>query len=346
MDAERGSVRSVLSGVRRSVVPTATGPRADAPRTEVRRPQARLPRSRRPVSAPLPGTGPASPWILMYHSVAVEQEDPYLLTVSPERFADQMAWLHRCGRRGVSVRDLMRARAAGRDAKLVGLTFDDGYADFARHAVPILQEYGFTATAYVVADLLGRANDWDAEGPRKKLLTVDQVTELAAAGWEIGSHGLGHQALPGLPADVLATQTRESRRALEEVVGGPVTGFCYPYGAVDLPATLAVRDAGYDYACAIAHSPLTGRYAMPRCYVGDRDGAWRLRAKRGRHRLRDTVTELRQSRLATRPRPEPKGRAAAEGEDRQGGAATAGERSAGSGPERSGRKRTGRKALR
>ncbi|MFF4383364.1 polysaccharide deacetylase family protein [Kitasatospora sp. NPDC001547] len=237
----------------------------------------------------------------MYHSVAVEKEDPYRLTVSPERFAEQIAWLHRRGRRGVSVRELMRARALGRDDGLVGLTFDDGYADFARYAVPILQAYGFTATAYVVADLLGRDNDWDTEGPRKKLLTVQEVTELAAAGWEIGSHGLGHQALPGLPAEALAVQARESRRLLEEAVGGPVTGFCYPYGAVDLPAALAVRDAGYDHACAIAHSPLTGRFALPRCYVGDRDGAWRLRAKRGRHRWRDVVTGLRHGRRGSRP---------------------------------------------
>ncbi|MFE2105815.1 polysaccharide deacetylase family protein [Kitasatospora sp. NPDC059463] len=302
MDAERGSVRSVPSGVRGPAAPVAGGPRTDLPRADaprtgappsgIRRPPARLPGSRRPLPE-APVTGTTSPWILMYHSVAVEKEDPYQLTVSPERFAEQIAWLHRRGRRGVSVRELMRARAAGRAENLVGLTFDDGYADFARHAVPILQAYGFTATAYVVADLLGRANDWDSEGPRKTLLTVQEVTDLAAAGWEIGSHGLGHQALTGLPADVLAAQTRESRRVLEEVVGGPVTGFCYPYGAVDAAAAQAVRDAGYDYACAIAHSPLTGRFALPRCYVGDRDGAWRLRAKRGRHRLRDTVAELR-----------------------------------------------------
>jgi len=247
-------------------------------------------------------TGPpwVAPWILMYHSVADEEEDPYLLTVSPERFAAQMAWLHRTGRRGVSVQELLTARASGRDARLVGLTFDDGYADFARHAVPVLREYGFTATAYVVPDLLGTENGWDVEGPRKQLLTVDQVRELANAGWEIGSHGLGHQALPGLPPDVLARQTRESRQALEDLVGGPVTGFCYPYGAVDRSATLAVRDAGYDYACAIQHSDLTGRFALPRCYVGDRDGAWRLRAKYGRHRWRDAVTGLRRAPLIRR----------------------------------------------
>ncbi|MFG2908109.1 polysaccharide deacetylase family protein [Kitasatospora sp. NPDC048286] len=283
MDDERGAVRSARAGV-------SSAPPHWAP----------LPRSRPPIGEP-PVHGSASPWILMYHSVAVEKEDPYRLTVSPERFAEQIAWLHRRGLRGVSVRELMRARALGRDDGLVGLTFDDGYADFARYAVPILQAYGFTATAYVVADLLGRDNDWDTEGPRKQLLTVQEVTELAAAGWEIGSHGLGHQALPGLPAEALAVQAGESRRLLEKAVGGPVTGFCYPYGAVDLPAALAVRDAGYDYACAIGHSPLTGRFALPRCYVGARDGAWRLRAKRGRQRLRDAVTELRHARREPRP---------------------------------------------
>ncbi|MFF0412410.1 polysaccharide deacetylase family protein [Kitasatospora sp. NPDC004745] len=92
-----------------------------------------------------------------------------------------------------------------------------------------------------------------------------------------------------------SVQARESRRLLEEVVGGPVTGFCYPYGAVDPPAARAVHEAGYDHACAIAHSPLTGRLALPRSYVGERDGAWRLRAKEVRHRPRGTVTELRRT---------------------------------------------------
>nr|WP_280703786.1 polysaccharide deacetylase family protein [Kitasatospora sp. GP82] len=237
----------------------------------------------------------AAPWILMYHSVDHEEEDPYQLTVSPERFAAQMDWLTRTGRRGVSIRELLRAQATGQANRLVGLTFDDGYADFARHAVPILHAYGFTATAYVVPDLLGTVNGWDTMGPRKQLLTADQVTELAAAGWEIGSHGLGHQALPGLPATVLAEQTRQSRHTLEDLVNGPVTGFCYPYGAVDPPAAQAVRDAGYDYACAIQHSALTGRFALPRCYVGDRDGALRLLAKHGRHRLRDAASALHRS---------------------------------------------------
>lgn len=249
-------------------------------------------RPRRSVQATAPGP---TPWILMYHSVAEEDEDPYLLTVSPDRFAAQMRWLHRTGRRGVSIRELLAAEAEDRARGLVGLTFDDGYADFARHAVPVLHQYGFTATAYVLPDLLGSDNGWDAEGPRKQLLTAQQVIELAAAGWEIGSHGIGHRALPGLPAALLAEQTRDSRRALEDLVCGPVTGFCYPYGRIDRSAVLAVQEAGYDYACAIDHGALTGRFALPRCYVGDRDRALRLRAKHVRHRTRDVLTTLRRA---------------------------------------------------
>ncbi|MFE9426067.1 polysaccharide deacetylase family protein [Kitasatospora sp. NPDC006697] len=250
----------------------------------------RLPRQGGPTG---PGRRATMPWILMYHSVADEEEDPYLVTVSPERFAAQMRWLAVRGWRGVSVRELLAARAAGRRERLVGLTFDDGYADFARHVVPVLSAYGFTATAYVVTQRLGGDNGWDTEGPRKALLTDRQVRELAAAGWEIGSHGLSHIALPGVPAAQLRAEVRESRAVLAGLVGEPVRGFCYPYGAVDGPSARAVQEAGYDYAVAIRHSPLAGRFALPRCYVGDRDGGWRLRAKRGRHELRDVITELR-----------------------------------------------------
>ena len=82
------------------------------------------------------------PLVLMYHSVEPYQADPYLVTVSPPRFEQQMHWLARRGLRGTSVRDLLAARAAGDAAGLVGLTFDDGYADFARHALPVLQRLG------------------------------------------------------------------------------------------------------------------------------------------------------------------------------------------------------------
>ena len=57
-------------------------------------------------------SAPGMPLVLMYHSVEPYQADPYLVTVSPPRFAQQMRWLARRGLRGVSIRDLLAARAA------------------------------------------------------------------------------------------------------------------------------------------------------------------------------------------------------------------------------------------
>jgi peptidoglycan/xylan/chitin deacetylase (PgdA/CDA1 family) len=64
----------------------------------------------------------------MYHSVADCTDDPYRITVTPERLDGQLAWLRRRGLTGVSVTDLLTARARGESHGLVGLTFDDGYA--------------------------------------------------------------------------------------------------------------------------------------------------------------------------------------------------------------------------
>ena len=67
------------------------------------------------------------PMILMYHGVADVTEDPNQLCVTPGRFAEQMATLHRLGLRGVSVGTLVAAMRCGRQRGLVGITFDDGY---------------------------------------------------------------------------------------------------------------------------------------------------------------------------------------------------------------------------
>jgi hypothetical protein len=55
----------------------------------------------------------AMPFVLMYHSVCDYREDPYLVTVHPPRFEQQMRWLERRGLRGTSVRELLRAHRGG-----------------------------------------------------------------------------------------------------------------------------------------------------------------------------------------------------------------------------------------
>lgn len=235
-------------------------------------------------------TGPV-PWVAMYHSVGDCSDDPYRVTVTPERLEKQLRWLRRRGLRGVSVAELLAARARGEGRRLVGLTFDDGYADFLDHALPLLDRWGCGATLFVLPGRLGGDNAWDPLGPRKPLLTADGIRRAAAGGVEIGSHGLTHVDLTKADADTLKAETAESRSLLEDLIQSPVDGFCYPYGTVDGRAVDAVRDAGYGYACAIDPGGLNGVHALPRVHIGEHDHAVRLFLKHRLHRLRRRPVE-------------------------------------------------------
>lgn len=235
---------------------------------------------------------PASvPWVAMYHSVGDCSDDPYRVTVTPDRLDRQLGWLRRRGLRGVSVADLLAARARGEDRGLVGLTFDDGYADFVDAALPVLRRHGCGATLFVLPGRLGGDNAWDPLGPRKPLLTAGGIRAAAEQGIEIGSHGLTHVDLTRADDVTLTVETVESRAALAELTGAPVPGFCYPYGAIDRRAADAVRDAGYAYACAIDPGRLSGPYALPRLHIGQNDTSVRLLLKYRLHRLRRRAVE-------------------------------------------------------
>jgi peptidoglycan/xylan/chitin deacetylase (PgdA/CDA1 family) len=200
--------------------------------------------------------------------------------VAPNRFAEQMGWLKRRGLRGVGIGTLVDEMRAGRSRGLVGITFDDGYVNVLEAALPELRRHGFTATMFVISGRLGASNEWD-EGPRWPLMSAGQVGELAAAGMEIGSHSATHARLAGIGAGQLEAEVSESKASIGELLGARIRGFAYPYGSMDAAARHAVRDAGYDYACAV-QTPMSelGFMALPRIYVGQSDDARRMAAKR------------------------------------------------------------------
>jgi peptidoglycan/xylan/chitin deacetylase (PgdA/CDA1 family) len=214
--------------------------------------------------------------------VSPSLDDPFRLTVSPERFGRQLDWLRRRGLRGVSLRDLLATAPGAARASLVALPFDDAFRDFIEFALPVLLRYGFGATVYVVAGRVGGVNDWEQRGPTRPLMTDEDIRAAAGSGIEIGSHGLSHRRLPAVSGPELEHEVAHSRELLERVIGPgtPVCSFAYPYGEVGIREIAAVKAAGYRQACAVGRSEQPGLLAMPRTYVGDRDGGLRLAAKR------------------------------------------------------------------
>lgn len=225
-----------------------------------------------------------APWVLMYHSVADVQADPFNVTVTPAQFERQMRWLRQRKLQAMCVKDLLDASERGVRG-IVGLTFDDGYADFASTVVPILDRFGFTATVYVLAGRLGELNEWDLGAQQKRLMTPEQVREVSSAGMEVGSHGLRHVSLPMLTNLELTAEVAHSRMMLSKLLDQQIFGFAYPYGHVGDREIRTVQAAGYQYACGVGRSRYPSNHALPRSFIGQRDAEMRITAKRMRHEL-------------------------------------------------------------
>ncbi len=93
--------------------------------------------------------------ILMYHRVADLSHDPFELAVHPDRFAAHVEHLSRLGRT-VPLRDVTAPGSSGG----IALTFDDGYADNATVAAPLLATAGQPATWFITAGCLGQRRFW------------------------------------------------------------------------------------------------------------------------------------------------------------------------------------------
>lgn len=188
--------------------------------------------------------------ILTYHQIAVapHKGTPFRsLCVAPADFEKQMHFLALLGYKGLSMTDLLPYLRGERVGKVVGITFDDGYLNNLTHAAPVLQRYGFSATCYVVSQLVGKTNVWDLEVgiPQTALMDTEQLRQWVACGQEVGGHTRHHVHLKHLDADEARIEITLCKTELESLLGAPVEHFCYPYGQYAAEHSAMALDAGY-----------------------------------------------------------------------------------------------------
>ncbi len=235
--------------------------------------------------------------VLCYH--AVSERWPAPLSVTPAAFESQIRLLARRGYQGATFTDAARATGGG---KLAAVTFDDGFLSVFEAARPILDRYGFPATVFVPTRFMDRPDPMAWEGidewlggphePELVPMTREQLRDLVAAGWEIGSHTLTHPHLPALEDDRLREQLRDSRSECAAMTGAECTSIAFPYGDVDARVIGEAEAAGYEAAAMLATLlDRESRFTCPRIGVYNVDGAWAYRLK-----VSPTVRRLRRSR--------------------------------------------------
>jgi peptidoglycan/xylan/chitin deacetylase (PgdA/CDA1 family) len=311
------------------------------------------------------------PMVLLYHRVAQLQGDPHLLAVSPEHFEEHLLALRQHFEVS-SLSELTECLARGmRPSPVVALTFDDGYADNAEAAFPLLNKHGIPATFYLASGFVGSTREclhhdlerllllspqrpdqlhllvagkpfvwamrlreaekriaspvggWNMEsktdptarhracreihgmlrvippveregvleqlrsqcgdpGPARsthRAMTWDQARQMAACELtDLGVHTVNHPYLSALPLKEQRAEILESKRALEEQIGQPVTSFAYPYGTRQSYTAETVgllKELGFANACSNFRNRigrLSDLFQIPRFVVGDWNG--------------------------------------------------------------------------
>jgi peptidoglycan/xylan/chitin deacetylase (PgdA/CDA1 family) len=101
-----------------------------------------------------------APLILLYHSIAEVESDPWSLSVSPAHFAEHLDVIT-SSHRPLPLSELVRLSADGRaPPDAVALTIDDGYANNLLAAKPLLERAGVPATVFIATGMLGGSEFW------------------------------------------------------------------------------------------------------------------------------------------------------------------------------------------
>jgi peptidoglycan/xylan/chitin deacetylase (PgdA/CDA1 family) len=205
--------------------------------------------------------------ILAYHKIAANS--PLISTtyddlfVTPAAFEKQIRYLRRHHYTFISIDQLIAFiyKKVKLPGKGVIISFDDGYADNATTAFPILKRYQGRAVIFLIEQFIGKDARWNEQD--NSFLTLNQIAKLHAEGIDFGSHTASH---PSLRKDhsvtTLQREIVDTKSVLEKKIGLPITSFCYPYGSYNEQIKASVKQAGYGCAFTL-HNGINFRSTDP-----------------------------------------------------------------------------------
>lgn len=201
--------------------------------------------------------------VLMYHSVAYEKNN--ILRVPKEDFGAEMKWLYENGYRTVTLDDLYIAIQSNQPfpPKTVAVTLDDGYEDNYVNAFPVLKQYHFVATIFMIAGNVGKS----------ACLTAAQLKEMSDYGIRIESHTQSHPHMKTLGYEQQLQELVSANKTLETITGQKPLYLAYPYGEYNDDTITAAKAAGYCMAFTMSgpwKNPQSIFYTFPRVFV-DKD---------------------------------------------------------------------------
>ncbi|QDS99537.1 polysaccharide deacetylase family protein [Adhaeretor mobilis] len=182
---------------------------------------------------------------LFYHRVA--DDHPNGWTISTERFKDQIEWIQERYEIITLIEAQRRIGSDQNSTAAVCLTFDDGYADNCREALPWLLDKQIPFTYFVSTNRVNTGEPFDHDVEAGQPLapnSIEEIRVLAEAGVEIGAHTRSHADCGKIDnEDELYDEIVGSKRDLEAMIHRPVRYFAFPFGLEENLSRAAFRTA-------------------------------------------------------------------------------------------------------
>lgn len=220
--------------------------------------------SRREVVAP----------VLLYHAVDDHIVGSEELFVSPAEFYKQMKYLHEQKYTTLTFNNI---DDYNQYKKPILITFDDGYKDLYQYAFPILKEFDFKATVFLITGYVDHPS----------YLSQKEISEMSDV-FSFESHTVSHPQLDQMTDAQVEKECRESKDQIEKIIHKPVNALSYPYGRYN-KNVLAIAEKYYKYCVTTNYGNYkTGdnRYEIKRINVARSDTIDAYREKIRRIRIR------------------------------------------------------------
>ena len=203
--------------------------------------------------------------VLMYHMIGDEQGNAAIMTEANLRI--QMNYLRDHGYHPITMQELYDyvTKGAPLPEKPVCITFDDGYLDSYTIVYPLMKEYGFPWTLFLITDDVGK--------PYNRM-TWDQLKEMANShAVTIASHTLSHPKLHNLATRAeKEKEIVEANKALKYQLGIDNAWLAYPYGDYDDEIIDICKKAGIKMAVTTDAGRVhvgSFPYDLKRAYIGN-----------------------------------------------------------------------------
>ena len=197
--------------------------------------------------------------ILLFHSVS-NDNNSNIYDINIKKFQNIIEFLNN-NYEFTKFKDLLKL-----NNKII-ITFDDGYLNNLKLAIPVLQKYEVPSHIFVTTDFIKSGNkDYLNRNDLKELSKIQNVS--------IGSHGKTHTKLENLDDNKIETELTESKNFIEDLISKEINSVSYPHGSYDDRVIKIIKNSEYEFGASSIFGSISNnvnKFILPRIDIWSDD---------------------------------------------------------------------------